>query len=92
MKKKSSDYIRAASIESMSALAEGRSTLSLTVIHTSSPDMELTQTLPCRCLFLLTSWLLSERNTVPDFAPKDTTIRTRDGIMNCGDKSLFWCV
>jgi hypothetical protein len=55
MKKKSSDYIRAASIESMSALAEGKSTLSLTVTHTSSPDMELTQTRPCRCLFLLTS-------------------------------------
>ena len=53
--KKSSDYIRAASIESMSALAEGRSTLSLTVTHTSSRDMELTQTRPCRCLFLLTS-------------------------------------
>jgi hypothetical protein len=44
MKKKSSDYIRATSIESMSALAEGRTTLPLTVTHTSSLDMELTQT------------------------------------------------
>jgi hypothetical protein len=55
MKKKSSDYIRAPSIESMSALAEGRSTLPLAVTHSSSPDIELTQTRPCRCLFLLTS-------------------------------------
>lgn len=51
MKKKSSDYIRAPSIESMSALAEGRSTLSLIVTHTSSPDMELTQTRPCNAFF-----------------------------------------